>query len=74
MRFGGHSYIWYQHSHIGSWHIHFRLKTHQLHSVVLYANGTDHATLEVCTAMGSVENLTPSGTGITERRCNNTYP
>ncbi|KAM4653660.1 protocadherin Fat 2 [Amazona ochrocephala] len=47
VRFGGHSYIWYQHSHIGSWHMHFRLKTHQLHAVVFYANGTDHATLEM---------------------------
>uniref|UniRef100_A0A8C6IRE2 Uncharacterized protein n=1 Tax=Melopsittacus undulatus TaxID=13146 RepID=A0A8C6IRE2_MELUD len=47
VRFGGHSYIWYQHSHIGAWHIHFRLKTHQLHAVVFYANGTDHATLEM---------------------------
>lgn len=55
MRFGGHSYIWYQHSQIGSWHMHFRLKTHQLHAVVFYANGTDHATLEVCIAMYSVK-------------------
>lgn len=47
VRFGGHSYIWYQHSQIGSWHMHFRLKTHQLHAVVFYANGTDRATLEV---------------------------
>ncbi|XP_074739811.1 protocadherin Fat 2 isoform X1 [Strix uralensis] len=47
VRFGGHSYIWYQHPQIGSWHIHFRLKTHQLHAVVFYANGTDHATLEM---------------------------
>ncbi|XP_009321015.1 PREDICTED: protocadherin Fat 2 [Pygoscelis adeliae] len=47
VRFGGHSYIWYQHSQIGSWHMHFRLKTHQLHAVVFYANGTDHATLEM---------------------------
>ncbi|XP_009890940.1 PREDICTED: protocadherin Fat 2 [Charadrius vociferus] len=47
VRFGGHSYIWYQHSQIGSWHMHFRLKTHQLHAVVFYANGTDRATLEM---------------------------
>lgn len=51
MRFGGHSYIWYQHSQAGSWHMHFRLKTHQHHAVVFYANGTDHATLEVCIAV-----------------------
>jgi len=50
VRFGGHSYIWYQHSQIGSWHVHFRLKTHQLNAAVLYANGTDHAILEVCVA------------------------
>uniref|UniRef100_A0A663MK89 FAT atypical cadherin 2 n=1 Tax=Athene cunicularia TaxID=194338 RepID=A0A663MK89_ATHCN len=47
VRFGGHSYVWYQHPQIGSWHIHFRLKTHQLHAVVFYTNGTDHATLEM---------------------------
>uniref|UniRef100_A0A8C8E6E3 FAT atypical cadherin 2 n=1 Tax=Otus sunia TaxID=257818 RepID=A0A8C8E6E3_9STRI len=47
VRFGGHSYIWYQHPQTGSWHIHFRLKTHQLHAVVFYANGTDRATLEM---------------------------
>ncbi|KFV61323.1 Protocadherin Fat 2, partial [Dryobates pubescens] len=47
VRFGGHSYIWYQHSQAGSWHMHFRLKTHQLHAVVFHANGTDHATLEM---------------------------
>uniref|UniRef100_A0A8C3UYE4 FAT atypical cadherin 2 n=1 Tax=Catharus ustulatus TaxID=91951 RepID=A0A8C3UYE4_CATUS len=47
VRFGGHSYIWYQHSQVGSWHMHFRLKTHQHHAVVFHANGTDHATLEV---------------------------
>uniref|UniRef100_A0A8C2T5B4 FAT atypical cadherin 2 n=1 Tax=Coturnix japonica TaxID=93934 RepID=A0A8C2T5B4_COTJA len=47
VRFGGHSYIWYQHSQVGSWHMHFRMKTHQLHAVVFYANGTDHATLEM---------------------------
>uniref|UniRef100_A0A8D0KTB8 FAT atypical cadherin 2 n=1 Tax=Strix occidentalis caurina TaxID=311401 RepID=A0A8D0KTB8_STROC len=52
VRFGGHSYIWYQHPQIGSWHIHFRLKTHQLHAVVFYANGTDHATLEVLPQLG----------------------
>lgn len=51
MRFGGHSYIWYQHSQVGSWHMHFRMKTHQLHAVVFYANGTDHAMLEVCIAI-----------------------
>uniref|UniRef100_A0A663MKD2 FAT atypical cadherin 2 n=1 Tax=Athene cunicularia TaxID=194338 RepID=A0A663MKD2_ATHCN len=37
---------------IGSWHIHFRLKTHQLHAVVFYTNGTDHATLEVLPQLG----------------------
>ncbi|XP_010181879.1 PREDICTED: protocadherin Fat 2 [Mesitornis unicolor] len=47
VRFGGHSYIWYQHSQVGSWHMHFRLKTHQLHAVVFHANGTDHVTLEM---------------------------
>ncbi|XP_017683478.1 PREDICTED: protocadherin Fat 2 [Lepidothrix coronata] len=47
VRFGGHSYIWYQHSQVGSWHMHFRLKTHQRHAVVFSANGTDHATLEM---------------------------
>ncbi|OWK59504.1 Protocadherin Fat 2 [Lonchura striata] len=47
VRFGGHSYIWYQHSQAGSWHMHFRLKTHQHHSVVFHANGSDHTTLEV---------------------------
>lgn len=47
MRFGGHSYIWYQHSQAGSWHMHFRLKTHQQHAVVFSANGTDQAVLEV---------------------------
>lgn len=51
VRFGGHSYIWYQHSQAGSWHMHFRLKTHQHHAVVFHANGTDHATLEVCMAV-----------------------
>uniref|UniRef100_U3ICD8 FAT atypical cadherin 2 n=1 Tax=Anas platyrhynchos platyrhynchos TaxID=8840 RepID=U3ICD8_ANAPP len=43
VRFGGHSYIWYQHSQAGSWHMHFRLKTHQQHAVVFSANGTDQA-------------------------------
>ncbi|KGL79349.1 Protocadherin Fat 2, partial [Tinamus guttatus] len=47
VRFGGHSHIWYHHSQPGSWHMHFRLKTHQLHAVVFYANGTDHTTLEI---------------------------
>lgn len=51
VRFGGHSYIWYQHSQVGSWHMHFRLKTHQHHAVVFSSNGTDHATLEVCMAV-----------------------
>lgn len=54
MRFGGHSYIWYQHSQVGSWHMHFRLKTHQHHAVVFYSNGTDHATLEVCMAVQGI--------------------
>lgn len=76
MRFGGHSYIRYQHSQIGSWHMHFRLKTHQLHAVVLYANGTDGTTLEVRIAVHRgffpvYINLTRSGKGVTERRCSN---
>ncbi|XP_062443263.1 protocadherin Fat 2 [Rhea pennata] len=51
VRFGGHSYIWYHHSQIGPWHMHFRLKTHQLHAVVFYTNGTDSTTLEIVNGM-----------------------
>ncbi|PKK21808.1 FAT atypical cadherin 2 [Columba livia] len=47
VRFGGHSYIWYQHSQVSSWHMHFRLKTRQLHAVVFHSNGTDHTILEM---------------------------
>lgn len=78
VRFGGHSYIWYQHSQVSSWHMHFRLKTHQLHAMVFHANGTDHATLEVCIAMHGISFQSKKNTGLgegnTERRCNNMYP
>uniref|UniRef100_A0A8C5UBS7 FAT atypical cadherin 2 n=1 Tax=Malurus cyaneus samueli TaxID=2593467 RepID=A0A8C5UBS7_9PASS len=47
VRFGGHSYIWYQHSQAGSWHMHFRLKTHQHHGVVRVTAACDFFVLQM---------------------------
>uniref|UniRef100_A0A8C0H1Q3 FAT atypical cadherin 2 n=1 Tax=Chelonoidis abingdonii TaxID=106734 RepID=A0A8C0H1Q3_CHEAB len=47
VRFSGHSYIWYHHQERGDWQMQFRLKTHQLHGVLLFINGTNTAVLEL---------------------------
>uniref|UniRef100_A0A8D0GHX8 FAT atypical cadherin 2 n=1 Tax=Sphenodon punctatus TaxID=8508 RepID=A0A8D0GHX8_SPHPU len=47
VKFGGHSYIWYHHQGSGDWQVQFHLRTHQLHTVLLLANGTNTAVLEL---------------------------
>uniref|UniRef100_A0A8C8SUZ8 FAT atypical cadherin 2 n=1 Tax=Pelusios castaneus TaxID=367368 RepID=A0A8C8SUZ8_9SAUR len=47
VRFSGHSYVRYQHQERGDWQVQFRLKTHQLHGVLLLVNGTDTTVLEL---------------------------
>uniref|UniRef100_K7FLZ5 FAT atypical cadherin 2 n=1 Tax=Pelodiscus sinensis TaxID=13735 RepID=K7FLZ5_PELSI len=47
VRFSGHSYIRYQLQERGDWQMQFRLKTHQLHGVLLFLNGTGTAVLEL---------------------------
>ncbi|XP_067423513.1 protocadherin Fat 2 [Emydura macquarii macquarii] len=47
VRFSGHSYVWYHHQERGDWQLQVRLKTHQLHGVPLFVNGTNTAVLEL---------------------------